>query len=48
MELGRALQTHRTARPGSRTKFVHVFKISMSATMFFSSEASYENDRLVF
>jgi hypothetical protein len=34
--MGRALQTHRAARPGSRTNLAREFKVSMSATMFFT------------
>jgi hypothetical protein len=39
-ELGRARLTHRTARPGFRTNLTREFKISVSATVLFSNEAS--------
>ena len=45
---GRALQPHGTARPGSRTNFAHEFQGFDVSNNVFSSEASYEEDRLVF
>jgi hypothetical protein len=47
MELRRVFQAYRTARPVSRTNFVHRFKISMSVTVVFSSEALYDEHKLV-
>jgi hypothetical protein len=48
MELRRALLTHRMAQRKSRTNFAHGFRVSMPGRMFFPSEASYEEESLVF
>ena len=47
MELGRALQTHRTARLASHTKLAHEYKESISATVVLS-EALDEVQRVFF
>ena len=46
MELSRALHAHWAVRPGSPGEFARGFKVSRQAS--FSSEASYEDDRLAF